>query len=197
MAVHVDSSVPLRRVTVSEFFRMGEAGLIAESERVELLRGAIVEMAPPSPDHDWVVEWLNMRLVPLAIEAGLSVRVQSALVFEELDSVPMPDLVIVGRRSRAENRHPTSALVAIEASVSSLRLDRRLKAGLYAEAAIPEYWVVDVRGRRILRHAEPGSDGYAVVEELGPDDELRSTAVPTLAPMLVRDVLEGELPEPP
>jgi hypothetical protein len=72
MAVHVDSSAPLRRVTVSDYFRMGEAGVIAEGERVELLRGAVVEMAPPTPDHDWVVEWLNMRLVPLAIEAGLS-----------------------------------------------------------------------------------------------------------------------------
>jgi len=194
MAVHVDASVPLRRLTVSDYFRMGEVGLIGEDERVELLRGAIVEMAPPSPEHDDAIEWLTMRLVPLAIAAGVSVRVQSAIVFDAQDSVPMPDLVILDRRDRAAREHPTTAHIAIEVSVSSLRIDTRLKAGLYAEVGIPEYWVVDVRGRRILRHAEPSADGYRIVDDLGPDDDLRCTALPTFPALRVGDVLDGDLP---
>ncbi len=193
MAVYVDASVPLRRLSVADYFRMGELGLIGEDERVELLRGAIVEIAPPTPDHDDAIEWLTMRLVPLAIAAGVSVRVQSTIVLEIADSVPMPDLAIVEPRRRDARRHPTSALVAIEVSVSSLRIDTRLKAGLYAEVGIPEYWVVDVRGRRVVRHTLPGPAGYEVVEQLGPEDELRCAAVPAFPVLRVTDVLDGDL----
>lgn len=193
MAVHVEPFVPLRTVTVQEYTRMGEVGLLGEDERVELLRGAIVEMPPPSEEHDNAIQWLTMKLVPLAIDAGVSVRVQSAIVFSEQDSVPMPDLVILQRRDRSLRGHPTTADVAIEVSVSSLRLDLRLKAGLYAEAGIAEYWVVDVVGRRILRHAHPRDGTYTLVETLDDDAVLRSTALPSFPGIPVADVFDGAL----
>jgi len=193
MAVHIEPFLPLRPVTVDEYFRMGELGLIGDDERVELLRGAIVEMAPPSEDHDDAIQWLMMRLVPLAIEAGVSVRVQSAIVFREQQSVPMPDLVILQRRDRSLRQHPTVADVAIEVSVSSLRIDLRVKAGLYAEAGIPEYWVVDVRNRRILRHAERRDGAYTLIETLTDADVLRSSALPSLPGISVADVFDGDL----
>lgn len=192
MAVHLDASVPLRRISVESYFRMGEVGILGEDERVELLRGAIVEMSRPSPPHDDAIEWLTMRLVPLAIEAGLSVRVQSAVVFEAQDSVPLPDLVIVDRRARG-GPHPTTAHLVIEVSVSSRRIDLGLKAGLYAEAGIPEYWVVDVPHRSVLVCADPRPGGYAVVEERHPGDTLRCTALPDLPPLAVADVFDGDL----
>jgi Uma2 family endonuclease len=189
VAVHVDASVPLRRISVESYFRMGEAGILADDERLELLRGAIVEMSPPSPPHDDAVEWLNMRLVPWAIEAGLSVRVQSALVLEAQDSVPMPDLVVVDPRRRGSPR-PTGAHVAIEVSVSSRRIDLGLKAGLYAEAGVPEYWVVDVPNRRVVVHSEPSGDRYRTVVELRPGDELVSARLPAIS---VSELLDGDL----
>lgn len=191
MAVHVDASVPLRRITVEEYFRMGDAGLFAEDEKLELLRGAIVEVSPPSPEHDDAIQWLNMHLVPLAAAAGLSVRVQSTMVFDDLDSVPLPDLVVLPPRERGT--HPTTGRLFIEVSVSSRRIDLGLKAGLYAEAGVPEYWVVDVRGRRVLAHREPRPDGYASVETLGEDDALRAHSLPSLPPIAVRDLLDGDI----
>jgi Uma2 family endonuclease len=189
VAVHVDASVPLHRISVESFFRMGEAGILGEDDRVELLRGAIVEMSPPSTPHDDVIEWLNMRLVPSAIEAGLSVRVQSALVLEPQDSVPMPDLVVVDPRRRG-SPHPTGAHLAIEVSVSSRRIDLGLKATLFAEAGVPEYWVVDVPGRRVVAHADPVDGEYRSVSELRPGDEIRSLRLP---PVSVADLLDGDL----
>src|SRR3954454_15873025 len=192
MAVHVDESVPLRRISVESFFAICEAGIFGEEERVELLRGAIVEMSTPTPEHDYVMEWPTMRLVPWAAEAGFSVRVQSTVVFESLDSVPRPDLVVVDRRPRG-SAHPTMAHIAIEVSVSSARIDRGLKAGIYAEAGIPEYWVIDVPRRTVLRHGNPEGDRYLAVDELGPGDELRSLVLPELPPLPVVDVLDGDL----
>ena len=110
--MHLDVSVPLHPLSVEEFFRLGEVGILDEDDRVELLRGALVEMTPPSPPHDDAIEWLNMRLVPWALEAGLSVRVQSALVLAEQASEPLPDLVVVERRRRG-SPHPTRAHLAI------------------------------------------------------------------------------------
>jgi Uma2 family endonuclease len=171
---------------------MGEVGILREDERVELLRGALVEMSPPSPSHDDALEWLTMTLVPLAIEAGLSVRVQSALVLAAQDSVPLPDLVVVDARRRG-SPHPTSAHIAIEVSVSSRRVDLNFKAGIYAEAGIPEYWVVDVPRRRLVRHAHPSAGGYATVEDLTPGDAARCESLPRLRPIPVAEVFDGDL----
>lgn len=190
MAIHVETSLPLRPVSVEAYFRMGELGLIDDDERVELLRGAIVEMSPPSPEHDDAIEWFNMRLVPVAASAGLSVRVQSAIVFDVQDSVPMPDLMILDPRPRG--RHPTTGHIAIEVSVSSLRIDTRLKAALYAEVGIPEYWVIDVRGRRVLRHSKPDGTRYTLIETLEPGEQLNSH-LPTLPAIDVGELLDGDV----
>lgn len=189
-AVHVDESVPLRRLSVPEYFRLGELGFFGEDERVELLRGVIVEKSPPTPEHDDAIQWLMMHLVPIVTAAGLSLRVQSTIVFEELDSVPQPDLLILDRRARG--RHPTTGHIAIEVSVSSLRIDTRLKAGIYAEAGIPEYWVVDVPGRRVLRHTDPRPQGYERIETLDEHALLRPH-LPALPGIAVRDLLDGDL----
>src|SRR3954452_9079812 len=111
MAVELDTALPLRRISVDSYYRMVEAGILDEDERVELLCGAIVEMSPDTPEHAEAIEWLNMRLVPFALQAGLSIRVQSSLVLEDQNSVPEPDLAIVDRRPRG-GPHPTTAHVA-------------------------------------------------------------------------------------
>jgi Uma2 family endonuclease len=192
IAVHVDTSLPIRPLSVSDFWRMWDAGVFAEDEKVELLRGVVVEKPHATPEHDYAIEWLNMRLVPLAIAAGVSVRVQSTMVFEEQDSVPLPDLVILDLRRRGDAQ-PTTARIAIEVSVSSLRVDMKLKADLYAEVGIPEYWVIDVHGRTVIRHHAPTPTGYAATEHLGPGDELRSVAVPGFPPLRVADVLDADV----
>lgn len=191
MAVYMESGVPIRPLSVDDYFRMWEIGIFAEDEQIELLRGVVVEKPTPTPPHDNTIERLTMQLVPLAIAAGVSVRVQSTTVFEEQDSVPQPDLAVVETGHLERDVHPTFALIAIEVSVSSLRLDTTFKANLYAEVGIPEYWVLDVRGRTLLRHTEPHPNGYAVIERLGPDDEVQAAAVPAFPPLRVAEMLGG------
>ena len=40
---------------------MWEAGFFAEDERLELLRGVVVEKPTATPEHDYAIEWLTMR----------------------------------------------------------------------------------------------------------------------------------------
>lgn len=130
---------PLTRI---EFDQLVEAGVF-ENERVELVRGEVVEMSPIGPDHCDVVEVLTEVLVP-ALKGRARTRVQSAFAASD-DSEPQPDLLIVdGRIPRGQHRHPDAALLAIEVAESSLKYDRTVKAKLYAEAGIKEYWVFDV-----------------------------------------------------
>jgi Uma2 family endonuclease len=130
---------PLKRV---EFDQLANVGAF-ENERVELVRGVLVEMAPIGPDHCDVVELLNELLMP-ALKGRARVRVQLAFAASD-ESEPQPDILILGREvPRGVHRHPESALLAIEVAESSLKFDRTVKARLYAEAGIPEYWVFDV-----------------------------------------------------
>ena len=171
---------------------MEEAGIFGEDERVELLRGALVEVSPPSPQHDNPIEWLNMRLVPWAIQEGFSIRPQLALVFEPIDSVPLPDLAVVRRRPRT-NQHPVVADRIIEVSVSSRRIDLGLKAGIYAEAGIPEYWVIDESRRLVVTHADPRGSVYARVEQVGEGATLRSPLLPNFPALPVAEIFDGDL----
>jgi Uma2 family endonuclease len=82
----------------------------------------------------------------------------------------------------------TNVRLVIEVSDATLSRDLTTKAVLYAGAAIPEYWVVDLIGRRLLIHGMPGSNGYAQVTEYH-DTE---TAVPlfdSMAAFAVADIL--------
>jgi len=73
---------------------------------------------------------------------------------------------------------PSDVLLAIEVSVSTLRFDRDIKAPLYAKRGIAEFWIVDVRRRRVLAFHGAGEDGYARCRELTAPDLLSPAALP-------------------
>jgi Uma2 family endonuclease len=140
-----------------------------DDQRVELLRGMIVEMQPVDGPHGLAVQWLNMRFARRLPE-DLHVRVQSSFA-ATLDSVPQTDLAVVRADwpyvdSTAPN--PQRSLLVIEVANSSLRRDLGVKAGIYAEAGIEAYWVVDMVARQLVVHAGRVEGGYATVERLDP-----------------------------
>jgi|SRR5690349_15395306 Uma2 family endonuclease len=47
----LDVEVARRLFTIEEYHRMGEAGILGEDERVELIDGEIIEMAPIGTRH--------------------------------------------------------------------------------------------------------------------------------------------------
>ena len=118
-------------------------------------------MSPHGPAHDAPLDRLTELLI-LALGTRAKVRVQSAFVAAD-DSQPEPDLCVVPRREY-DAAHPDSAFLIIEVAVSSLNKDRNVKAALYAESAIPEYWIVNVSERCIEVHREPEAGGYRSVQ---------------------------------
>lgn len=135
----------LRPLKVSEYVALAELGAF-DNERVELLRGRVVRRAPKGEEHAWVVQTMTNLLVEYF---GRSAAVRPALsLHASEDSMPEPDFALVPK-ARAPGPHPQQALLLIEVSSSSLRLDRKVKAPLYAEGGSPEYWIVDVAAAQL------------------------------------------------
>jgi Uma2 family endonuclease len=151
-----------RRFTVEEYDRMAEVGILTADDRVELLDGEIIEMAPIYPPHSSVVDRLT-RLFTARLGERAIVRVGGPIALVEQDSEPQPDLTLL--RPRVDfysHRHPRPAdvLLAVEVMDSSVERDRRLKLPIYARAGLAEVWLVDIPASSIdvFRQPEPG--GY-------------------------------------
>ncbi len=172
---------PQRRISVGEYHRMIEAGILDEDEHVELLEGVIVEASPQSEAHAHAIQWLTRTLLR-ALSDDYFVRPQLPLTLGDW-SEPEPDLAVVrvaDLPSRKE--HPGQALLAIEVALDSLRKDRLVKASLYARFGIPEYWIVDVGRERVEVYRDPDSAAgrYAKQQAVRGDDRL----VPSLLPQV-------------
>jgi Uma2 family endonuclease len=165
----VERQRPLRR---AEYERMVEAGLFRD-ERVELVRGVIVRMSPQNAPHSSVIQILTRLLAP-ALVGRADVRVQLPFAAGD-DGLPEPDLAVVEARPYKE-RHPDRAYLIVEVADSSLKFDRQEKAEIYAEAGVPEYWVVNVADEVIEVHSEPVRGAYARVTPHRSGDQTRLLA---------------------
>jgi Uma2 family endonuclease len=143
----------LHRFDVGTYERMVASGAL-DGQRVELLEGLLVAVSPHGPDHARVLEELNGRLA----SSRVRLRVQMPLE-ARWGALPEPDLLITKNKPPV-GRHPRTALLAVEVSVTSHKEDRGEKADLYAGAPIPTYWLVDVPGRAIEVRSDPGPEGY-------------------------------------
>ncbi len=175
----------IRRISRIEYEQMVKAGILAEDERVELLRGVIVSMSPPSWNHDYTIEWLNERFV-LALQGLHGVRPQLGFAADEW-SLPQPDLAVV-RKDPTRREHPTDALLLVEVSLSSLRKDRKVKQVIYAENGVPEYWIVDVEARAIEVYTDPAPGGYRTKRVFHDGDVVRPALIPEI------EIAVAELP---
>jgi Uma2 family endonuclease len=161
---------PLRR---REYEQLVEAGAF-EDERIELLRGALVEMSPQSEDHVQSSARIAAMLIRL-LGPDVQVRSHSSHAAGE-DSMPEPDVVVVS--AEPWGTPPTRTFLVVEVSLSSLRKDRGIKASIYAEAQFPEYWVVDLEGRAVEVHTDPAGGVYRSIVRVGHEGVLRPAAFP-------------------
>ena len=153
-ATHPEIVERQRRITVGEYHRMIEAGILGEDEHVQLIAGTLVAATPQGSRHAVVIQRLTAALVR-AVGGDLAVRPQLPLTLLE-DSEPEPDLAVVRAADAPfDGPHPRSALLVVEVAGDSLRLDRESKAALYARAGIPEYWIVNLAEPAIEAHSEP------------------------------------------
>jgi Uma2 family endonuclease len=167
------------RVTVADYHRMGEAGVFDQHTRVQLLQGDIVEMAPVGSHHASITQ-LVFEYFLRTSKAGYSVRCQQPITLDD-ESEPEPDIAVVRGATRDfMERHPAAADVAllIEVSHSTLELDRGIKAALYAQHAIPEYWIVNVAAKTIERYSVPADGRYTALSTFAADQTLAPQSMP-------------------
>jgi Uma2 family endonuclease len=181
MAVHVDPDLPVRPLSVADVDAMVRAGILGEDDRVELLEGALVEISPQSEAHSYAMRRLIALAAPAAAVVGLEVLAQGPLALPSAISRPEPDLAIAPPAPR--DRHPSGALLVVEISVSSRRIDLGLKAAIYASAGVPEYWVLDVEARTLVVHREPEPGRYSKLERFGDDADVTAVAVGLIVPV--------------
>ena len=148
-------------ISVEQYHRLNQGGIL--SERTELLRGVIIERMTKSPLHTYVVQLL-LKWLGASVTAGQYVRKEEPLTFE--DSEPEPDLAVVsGYPGQYRKRHPSTADLVIEVAIATVGLDRD-KAEIYAQAGVPEYWVVMPEERSVDVYRDPGPDAYQSCEQL-------------------------------
>jgi len=176
-----------RRLSVDEYHRMIETGILDEDERLELLEGVICAMSPQNDRHAWPIEYLT-RLLVRALGDAYRVRAQLPLTLGRSNE-PEPDLAVSRADLRTRGRHPGTAILVIEVADDSLRKDRTLKAALYARFKVPEYWVVNVEAQvvEVFTAPRPRSGVYGRVHTVGKRDTLVSESLPEVS-VRVRDL---------
>ena len=174
--------VSRHRLTLDAYHRLGQAGVLGEDDRVELLEGQLVDMSPIAPRHALAVDALN-ELLLAAVAGRAGVRVQNPIELDDTTE-PQPDIALVRRPWRGyphSHPQPGDIFLLIEVADTSLETDSGAKQELYATAGIPELWVVDLTTDSVVTYRNPGSAGYGSVTRIEPSGVLEVKELPGVA----------------
>ncbi len=152
----------MRRITVAEYNRMAEVGILQADERVELVDGRLI-VPPPMGDAHWDAVARMQRRIGLALGERALVTSQLPAIVSDV-SEPEPDVMLIRPRDGFYGHgvpHASDVLAVIEVSDSSLRFDRREKLSMYARAGVPEYWIANLRAEQIEIYRDPHGGRYA------------------------------------
>ncbi len=153
--------VQKHRLSVTDYRRMGEAGILREDARVELIEGEIIDMSPIGSTHSGTLKRL-IQLFHLAVGQSAVLSIQDPIVLGT-HCEPQPDLALLRPRAdvyTSSHPRPEDVLLLVEVCESSLRYDREIKLPLYARHGIPEVWLVDVDQQRLSLFRTPLGDVY-------------------------------------
>jgi Uma2 family endonuclease len=155
-------TITRKRFTVEEYHRMWDVGIFPEDKHFELIRGEILEMPTAKPPHSGRVNRLT-RLFTSRLGEAVIVSVQNPTSIDD-HSEPVPDLSLLKPRADFYTEGhplPSDVLLAIEISDSTLRFDTKIKGLLYAEAEIPEYWILNIFQNVLEVRSGPANGRYA------------------------------------
>jgi Uma2 family endonuclease len=185
MAVDVER----HRFSIEQYERMVEVGVLTEDDRVELIDGEIVEMAPIDPDHSFPVQRLA-RVFMESLGGRAYVRIQDAIRLPP-QSEPEPDVVLARPPDdlyRRRHPGPDDLFLVVEVAHTTQIKDRRMKIPLYAQQGILEAWLLDVPAQQLEIYRQPSPDGYRSVEFVGRGGPVAPLAFPDLL-VVIDDVL--------
>lgn len=169
------------RLRVDDYLLLNDSGAFAAYAKTELIDGDIYGMNAQFTRHARIKFRLARRLADRLDQLGSDLEVLTEVTVRIADdSAPEPDVVVTRFRGDREVPADTVALL-VEVADTTLEFDLGRKADLYAAAGVPEYWVVDVNGGRVVRHGRPAEGGYADRDEVTFGATLASTTIDGLA----------------
>jgi len=170
-----------RKFTIKDYYKMAESGIFTENDRVELIRGEIIEMSPIGIKHSICILSLNTLLAEKLKQRAL-INIQNPIQLDD-NSEPQPDVVLLKNPiDTYRKRHPQPAdiLLIIEVADTTVKYDREVKIPLYAEANIPEVWLVDINNNCVEVYRQPTPDGYQNMQKFTAEQSLSILAFPDI-----------------
>jgi Uma2 family endonuclease len=168
------------RFTVDDYHRLGEVGILGEDDRVELLNGDLITMAPIGGEHRTLVDSLTLLLARRAENDRYRIGIQNPISLG-LYSEPQPDVVLYAPSVLGRHPRPDEIFLLVEVADSSLAYDLGPKLTAYVQAGIAEVWVIDAIRRRVLIHRQPGRSGY--------ENQLEATVADTVTVEAFPDII--------
>jgi Uma2 family endonuclease len=168
-----------RLFTVQEYHLMGEAGILGEDDRVELIEGEIVQMAAIGTRHATCVRRLIRQFRQLPEESAI-LDVQNPIQLTERTE-PQPDVVLLQFRfDYYETAHPipSEVLLLVEVSDRTVDFDRDVKVPNYARSGIQEVWLWDLEVNCLEVYREPTADGYTSMQKFERGEMVAPLAFP-------------------
>ena len=168
------TALDVRRFSVAEYYAMAQTGILPDNERVELIDGVIIEMAPMGNRHRATVTRLN-RVFSGNLGERAIVQIQSSITLDD-QTMPEPDLAVLRERVdfyEAQSPGPEDVLLLIEVADTSVEYDRNDKLPRYARAGIPEVWLTVLPDNVVEMYTEPTENGYRVTRRMRTGDVLR------------------------
>ena len=194
----------IKRWTRDEYYRLAEAGYF-RGERAFLLSGEIYEMAAQGNWHSVALGMVEDELGDVFPKGQFWVRSQRPLDLADEVSDPEPDAAVVPGRPGDYAAHPSTALLVVEVSDTTLASDRK-KIPYYAAAKVAEYWILNLRDRLLEVYRQPESDAenpwrpdgpplarYNAAQVLKPGDTISPVAAPA-ATIAVADLFPARPP---
>ena len=149
------------RFTVDDYYAMAEAGILTHDERVELINGEIIEMSPIGDRHAYSVDEI-IDLFFAQLRSRARVRCQNPVRLDGLREI-QPDIAILRLRDdlySTGHPGPADVFLLIEVSDSTLAYDRNVKLPMYANAGIPEIWIVNIPNGVVEVYMDPTAGEY-------------------------------------
>jgi Uma2 family endonuclease len=157
------------RFTVDEYHQLGEVGILGEDDRVELLDGDLITMAPIGGEHRTLVDSLNLLFAKRAGTDRYRIGIQNPISLNSY-SEPQPDVVLYDSSVLGRHPQPNEIFLVVEVADTSLSYDLGPKLEAYARASIREVWVIDAIRRHVLVYRRPDQGHYQTSLELAVDD---------------------------
>ncbi len=171
---------PRKYWTRAECSALEDAGLLA-GQHLELIEGELINKMGKKLPHVSAVTLLRTWL--MGVFGGLFVIQEAPIDVSPEDNPtnePEPDIIVLKRelKTLSAQPRPEDLHLVVEVADTTLRFDRTVKARLYARARIAEYWVLDVKGRRLIVHRDPERGVYTSVLAFGPEETVSPLAAP-------------------